>query len=309
MEARLLESEALDFVVPAKRNRWVLVHHHILKNAGSTILHVLRRSFRSKFATMHGPDPDSVLNGADVAAFLIGNPDLAAVSSHHIRYPTPTIPQVIVFDLCFFRDPLHRLWSMYKYLRRAEPVDDLTRSAKSLDSRPFFRHLLQEYPHVINDAQVSLLASRGEYTRPPAETDLRLALDSLHGISVLGVVDLFDQSALAAEYFLRPTFPALRFHYVKQNADPASHPSLELEKEAFRSEVGEDIFRQLERMNELDTELVASARKEVLRRFAMLPDQESRLADFQERCAILRATPTEMLGSQRMGRPPSSGGV
>jgi len=275
-------------IVPAPRNRWVLVHYHIFKNAGSTIENVLQRSFGSRFATLHGPEPDSALNGGDVAAFLTSYPDLAAISSHHVRYPKPVVPQVIVFDICFFRDPLQRLWSMYKFIRRSEPFDELSKGRKSMDARSFFEQLLQEHPHLVNDVQVCTLATRGEYTRPPTESDLRVALEVLSGISVLGVVELFDESALAAEYFLRPTFPMLQFHYLKQNADPASHASPEMERERFRREIGDSIFGQLERMNELDTELVACARTEVLRRWALMPNKDARVTDFRERCRALQ---------------------
>jgi|SRR5208283_512306 len=275
-------------IVPAGRNRWVLLHCHIFKNAGSTILSILRRSFGARFATLHGPEPDSVLNGQDIAAFLAERPDLAAISSHHVRYPKPVVPQVIVFDICFFRDPLQRLWSMYKFIRRSQREDELGQSAQSGDARGFFERLLQKHPHLVNDVQVNALANRGEYRRPPTERDLRLALEILDEISVLGLVELFDESALAAEYFLQPTFPVLRFHYVKQNADPASHGSPEWEKEEFRSQVGDGIYRQLERMNELDSELVACARTEVMRRWALLPNKDARVADFRKRCQALR---------------------
>ncbi len=273
--------------VPADRNRWVLLHYHIFKNAGSTIESVLQRSFGSRFATLHGPEVDSTLNGPDVAAFLASRPDLAAISSHHIRYPKPVAPQVIVFDMCFFRDPLQRLWSMYKFIRRSEQVEGAGKNSKPINARSFFEELLQEHPHLLNDVQVCALATRGEYTRPPTGADLRTALEILSQVSVLGVVELFDESALAAEYFLRPTFPELQFHYVKQNADPTSHPSPEREKEEFRSRVGDSIYGQLERMNELDTELVACARTEVMRRWALLPNKDARVADFRRRCRAL----------------------
>jgi hypothetical protein len=275
-------------IVPASGNRWVLLHYHVFKNAGSTIEHVLQRSFGTRFATLHGPEPDSVLNGGDIAAYLRDNPTVSAISSHHIRYPKPIIPEVIVFDICFFRDPMQRLWSMYKFMRRSAPAGELGKLANSADARSFFDHLLQEYPHLVNDVQVTTLASRGEYTRPPTETDLRSAREALNGISVLGVVDVFDESAIAAEYFLRPTFPMLRFHSAKQNADPESHASVEMEKENFRIQAGDSIYRQLERMNELDTELVASARTEVMRRWSLLPNKDARVADFRERCQGLR---------------------
>lgn len=276
------------YVVPSPRNRWVLLHYHIFKNAGSTIESVLQRSFGSRFATLHGPDADSVLNGADVAAFLESHPDLAAFSSHHIRYPKPVAPQVIVFDICFFRDPLQRLWSMYKFIRRSEQTEGSGKNSNSMNARSFFEELLQQQPHLLNDVQVCTLATRGEYTRPPTGADLRFAQRVLSDISVLGVVELFDESALAAEYFLRPTFPMLQFQYVKQNADPAAHPSPEKENEAFRSQVGDSIYGQLERMNELDTELLACARTEVMRRWALLPNKDARVADFRKRCRALR---------------------
>ncbi len=274
------------YVVPAPNNRWVLLHYHIFKNAGSTIESVLQRSFGSRFATLHGPEAGSALGGPDVATFLGEHPDLAAVSSHHVRYPKPVAPRVIVFDICFFRDPLQRLWSMYKFIRRCEQAGELVGTQKRLDARSYFEGLLQDHPHLLNDVQVCTLATRGEYTRPPTESDLRLAQEILSGVSVLGVVELFDESALAAEYFLRPTFPELQFHYVRQNADPGGYSSPEREKEEFRRHVGDSIYGQLVRMNELDTELVACARTEVMRRWSLLPNKDARVAEFRKRCRL-----------------------
>jgi len=276
-------------VVPAPESRWVLLHYHIFKNAGSTVEYILHRALGSKFSMLHGPSPSSVLHGSDVEAFLAAKPGILAISSHHIRYPKPIVPRVILFDICFFRDPLQRLWSMHKFQQRRDPVDEFGHISKSMDAPTFFSELLEQHPQMINDVQVNILANRGEYTRPPTETDLRVALDYLRQISVVGVVDLFDESAMAAEYFLRPTFPTLQFQYVKQNADADGHGDHDAEMERFRKEAGDSVYAELERMNRLDTELLAQARKEVLRRFEMLPSRGSRVADFRERCRILRA--------------------
>jgi Sulfotransferase family len=276
-------------VVPGVRNRWVLLHYHIFKNAGSTIESVLQRSFGSRFATLDGPDAGSTLNPPEIISFLEAHPDLAAISSHQIRYPKPVAPQLVVFDICFLRDPLQRLWSMYKFMRRSQPGDASARDARSLSARSFFEDLLEHKPYLLNDVQVCALATRGEYTRPPTSSDLRLALETMIGISVLGVVELFDESVLAAEYFLRPMFPELQFHYVKQNADPSRQLSPEKEKEEFRSQVGDSIYGQLERMNQLDIELMAGARSEVMRRWALLPSKDARVADFRKRCQVLLA--------------------
>ena len=274
-------------------NRPVLLHYHIFKNAGSTIEYILDRAFGEKLASVHGPDPDSFLDVAAIRSYLEAHPELAAVTSHHFLYPKPTIPGVAVFDLCFFRDPMKRLWSMYKYLRRAEPVDELGHASKTMDARAFFELLINEHPQVVNSFQVNLLANGGRYTHPLTELDLQAALRMLRPISVLGVVGLFDRSVVAAEYFLQGCFPSLRFDYVKVNADPAADHGRRPKNDEFRRRVGEEVYWRLERLNELDSALVAAARREVLRRWSLVPNRDVRLADFQRRCRALREADAE----------------
>jgi len=270
-----------DYVVPALPDRWVILHHHIFKNAGSTVDFALKRAFNGRFATIHGPTPDSVLRHSDVLRFLCAHPDVAAVSSHHLTYPKPSQPGWVFFDLCFFRDPLLRLWSMYRYLRRAESAGELGDLAKSMAPGAFFELLIEERPHLVNDVQVNILANGGAYTRPPSPADLDAAVATLGQISILGVVELFDQSLVAAEYFLQPAFARLQFHYVRQNASPAARSGL-------REEIGEGLYGHLRDMNRLDYRLLDLARQEVLRRYALVPQREERLAEFHSRCEALR---------------------
>lgn len=268
------------------------MHYHIFKNAGSTIEYVLRRAFGERFATVHGPAPDSILWPEDLVAFVASHPDIVAVSSHHLKYPKPSAPGLIVFDLCFLRDPIQRLWSVYNYLCRVESFDELSACAKSMSVRQFFELMIEEHPQLVNDVQVSLIANGGAYTRPPAFTDLRVAADVLRQISVVGLVDLFDESLVAAEYFLRPAFPRLQFQYVKQNVSPALSPNdgdTNVQPEQrLRAEIGDVLYRRLEQLNQLDFQLVARARREVRRRFALTPRCEERLSDFHSRCEVLR---------------------
>jgi hypothetical protein len=199
---------------------------------------------------------------------------------------------LILFDLCFLRDPIQRLWSVYKYLCRVESFDELSARAKSMSPRQFFELAIEEHPQLVNDVQVSLIVNGGAYTRPPAFTDLRVAVDVLRRISVIGLVDLFDESLTAAEYFLRPAFPRLQFQYVKQNVSPALSPNdgdtNVQPEEQLREAIGEVLYARLEQLNQLDYHLVARARQEVLRRFALMPRSEERLADFHSRCEVLR---------------------
>ena len=284
--------EGSAFIVPASPNRWVIAHYHIFKNAGSTLEYVLRRAFGERFATVHGPASDSVLRQADLVSFLQAHPDIVAVSSHHLNYPKPDVPGLILFDLCFLRDPIQRLWSVYNYLCRVESFDELSACAKSMPPRQFFELMIEEHPQLVNDVQVSVIANGGAYTRPPAFTDLRVAVDVLRRMAVVGLVDMFDKSLVAAEYFLRPAFPRLQFQYVKQNVAPALSPNdgdtNVQPEEQLREAIGDVLYNRLEQLNQLDYHLVARTKQEVERRFALMPRREERLADFQSRCEVLR---------------------
>jgi len=269
-----------EYILPVSPARFVVLHYHIFKNAGSTVQYALRHAFGEGFATLHGPDTNSSLPGQQVASFLQAHPEITAISSHHLKYPKPVAPGVIMFDLCVLREPIDRLWSMYKYFQRAEPVDDLSRNAKGMDARPFFDFLLEQHPHLLNDVQVNVLANAGAYTRPPDSADLAAALKVAREMAVIGAVELFDESLVTAEYFLRPAFPAIRLEYVSQNVSPG----VDLQ---IREEVGYAIYRQLQEMNRLDRELVSWAYSEVRRRFGLVPDAPARLVAFRGRCVAL----------------------
>jgi hypothetical protein len=107
-------------------------------------------------------------------------------------------------------------------------------------------------------------------------------------MSVISVVDLFDESMVAAEYFLCPAFPSLQLEYVSQNVSPK-------DAEPFRDAVGARIYQQIEKMNQLDGELLSQARGEVRRRFELVPDAKDRLAGFRRRCAELAEAPSKVI--------------
>ena len=93
------------------------------------------------------------MTGVELEEFLVKNPSVAAISSHHLKYPLPEIPRTQIFDLCFPHDPIERLWSMHKYFRRAEPNDELSERAKGSDLRSFAEILIRDHPQMINDVK------------------------------------------------------------------------------------------------------------------------------------------------------------
>jgi hypothetical protein len=273
----------------------VIVHYHIFKNGGSTLETILQRQFGTRFARLHGATPESTLDFEDLADFLIERREIAAVSSHHLRYPKFAIRRMALFDCCFLRHPLTRLHSVYTYLRGINSSDSLCLHAHEQTPREFMQWLLDRFPNIVSNIQVTQLGNAGLFTRPANEADLARAIAVLQDMAIPGLVERFDESLVAAEYFLNPAFPDISLEYAPQNISPRGisfQPGISTsdDRQALLRELwGDDIYQELAHLNQLDLALFQRAEDEVLRRFDLVPGREARLLDFNRRCLALRA--------------------
>jgi len=278
--------------------RFVLVHYHIFKNGGSTIESILDREFQGRFATVHGRTPNCTLDAEDLASFLKSNTGVAAISSHHFRYPKPSIRNVALFDWCFIRHPLDRIRSIYTYFRGMESngiseskgalKDPLGELARRHMPREFVSALLRDRPHMISDVQVMLLGHAGIFTRPATEEDFERAVAALPDMSIPGLVEMFDESLLAAEHFLQPAFPGLRLEYVPQNVSYADTGARTDRETTWNRLWGADMTAELKRLNQLDLRLYSATEQEISRRLRLVPHAQQRLAEFRGRCRHLQ---------------------
>lgn len=252
--------------------RFVLLHYHILKNAGSTIEEILYFNFRERLARIDKRDRDGHVSNADIVAHLDKNPQIAAFSSHQIQYPAPQAPGYLFFDLCFLREPVDRIRSIYDYFRlkpsEGDPVSDMANRAGEGE---FVAHLIENYPWMVNDVQVNLLANGVINDQPQGEQDLERATSRIMETSFLGVVDCFAESIVAGQHALRLAFPNLNCAQAPVNESGGLDGKLAARIETFRQACGETIYGELERLNRMDVELLGRARAEVLRRFEQVP--------------------------------------
>jgi hypothetical protein len=271
--------------------RFILLHYHILKNAGTTVESILERNFGAGFARYDSPEPNALIPNGGLLSFLERNPHIRAVSSHQMRYPRPESAGAIFFDLCFLRDPIDRIRSMYDDFRRRPPSDDPV-SVLARGSAPgeFVAGLVARHPHLVNDPQVVLLANRGAYDHPPGRADLDRAVDVMLRMSLVGVVDFFNESCVAGQYYLNPVFPALDCAAVPANVSRAVRGGLVERTRAFRAACDRRVYAQLQALNALDEELVARARAEVRRRFELAPDHDARLLALRHRVEAISGT-------------------
>ena len=252
--------------------RFVLLHYHFLKNAGTTIENILDRNFGERFARVETPERSGHYTNAALLDFLEKHPDVAAVSSHQIRHPLPEARGYLFFDLCFLRDPIDRVRSMYDYFRdkpaAGDPLSDL---ANRDVLGEFITCLVERFREEVTNVQVALLAHGGVDEHPPDERDFAVALERVLDTAFLGVVDRFEQSLLAGRHFLDPVFPALDCSFTPANVSGGMKGSVAARRRNLREVCGRAVYRELVRRNALDCELVRRARAEVRRRLALIP--------------------------------------
>jgi ribosomal protein S18 acetylase RimI-like enzyme len=264
--------------------RFVILHYHIFKNAGTAIQNLLKSNFGARFSEFEGDSADCQLSGNSLVAWLERNPEVQAVSSHQLRYPKPEAPGFVFFDFCFLRDPIDRIYSIYTFFRQHPPQSDpLSALAHETTLGRFVAQLVEGYPHLVNDVQVTMLATDGAYRRPPGARDLARATQTLLGMSFPGVADCFYESMVAGQYFWKPVFPDFENDAKPANVSRAPGSTLKSRLKAIRSACGNTLYEELERLNALDRELVRRARVEVARRFRLTPDHVRRLAELRSR--------------------------
>jgi len=259
------------------RVRFVLLHYHFFKNAGSTIEDILAESFFENYGRLDTTDFDGAVSQEELISYLRRYPRMKAISSHQFRYPVPQARGYIFFDLCFLRDPIDRIRSMYDYFRQkpvpGEPASELARE-RSIGG--FIAGLVEQHAYRASNVQVNMLAN-GVVNDPPVESDLIRATQVMLQTAFLGVVDCFHESLIAGQHSLQPVFPNLAV--AQPPANVSSGPDSAAE---FKRACDPDVYAELARLNALDSELVSRARAEVHRRFSMVPDGQARLRELQE---------------------------
>ena len=269
--------------------RFVLLHYHILKNAGTTVENILDRSFGHRYCAIDEEERDAHFPNASLLSLVSRNSHLKAISSHQLRYPVPTVPGLIFFDLCFLRDPIDRIRSTYDYFREKPAAGDpVSHYANELPLGEFIARLIQEMPWYVNDVQVNLL-SNGVVNDCPRKEDLDRAIARLMQMSFPGVVDCFAESLVAGQYFLQPIFPELDCAASAQNVSRGFGGAMAERIARVKEACANKVFAELLSLNAMDLDLLDRARLEIERRCSLIPEQPARALRDRVQSGALRA--------------------
>jgi hypothetical protein len=155
------------------------------------------------------------------------------------------------------------------------------------------KQLVRDSPNIVGNVQVTQIANAGAFARPANESDLERAVRIFCDMALPGAVELFTESLVAAEYFLKPAFPNLRLHCIPLNVSRSTQGShsgdrIDDVEDRLIALWGKETCQELLRLNQLDLELYRRAQSEVQRRLFLLPDLNERMVDFEARCEKLR---------------------
>ena len=244
-------------------SRKLILHHHLFKNAGSSVDAILAETFGPALGFIEGPQPWSVLEPAALLDFVAARPDLAAVSSHQARLIDVPPPGLELLPILLLRHPIDRARSVYDFARRQ--TGDLSRGARVAQSLSFADYVLwRAQPGngaVISNFQTVVLAATATDMRVAVagETDLDAAKARLARLPTFGLVERFDESLARFRAWLAGAGFALAEARTVENQTPGRPSTLQARLERIRADLGEAAYAGLVAMNRLDLELHAHA--------------------------------------------------
>lgn len=230
----------------------VIIHYHIFKNAGSSLDLALQQHFGNQWTTYEGSHAHDLRTSADIGKFLKANPAIRALSSHLAR---PPLPHGNALPIVFLRNPLLRARSVYEFTRK-DPGQPF-REATTGTFADYLDWALSGAPGgvVIRNYQVIHLSSasfadQGILAAQASDADLLEAKALLQSWKAIGIVEKYAQSLEVIEHAYRQVFPQLALQPEHVNrSDTTSR------EDSIRDEIGERLYLEFNRQNQLDNQL------------------------------------------------------
>lgn len=225
--------------------RSIILHYHLFKNAGTSVDELLEENFPGRCVAREFSEGGDN-NSAIIADWIRSNPEATGFSTHTGRGPVPSVEGVKIFPIMFFRDPIDRLLSAYRF-ERTQDADTLgARAAKEGD----FGHYVRRQLEIEGDRQCrNFHTHRLASLRPGQESELTRAVRALDDLSLAGHVPEFERSFSKFRSLVAPEFPDFHEKDIRANSTT----------ERYASTSGEldDATRQLlMRHNQDDLELL-----------------------------------------------------
>ena len=181
----------------------LLVHVHLPKNAGSSLLNLFRDSFGDRHCDLYFEDPRVEHTFHSIVSQLQVNPGVISISSHSFTDFPPLLGYRIPLYICFLRNPIDRHMSYYRYCKKnyalltKEHRMMLPNAFLKMSVRNFFEWKAEhEKKHgYTGNHQVQYFARAN---------DLKKATEVLSNFFFVGIVEELDRSVSLLRKKLQP---------------------------------------------------------------------------------------------------------
>jgi hypothetical protein len=265
--------------------RTVIAHGHIFKNAGTTFDWALQRNFGNGFCDHRDDDLMGRYGASYLAQYLLDNPGISAISSHHLC-DTSAIEGIDIIPVYILRHPIERILSVYNFERKQDSSSPGAIAAKKYNFKDYVQWRMEPTVNgVIRNYHTVYLAGL-QSRKPPVECTLdtfNSAMIKVHS-SLVGLVEKFDASMVKFEESLKSRNIDLDLSYIKQNVNTERSTVAGSEISYIAEELG-DLFKEVLNKNSYDLALYSAAAQQLENE--QCNEYSGKLADFEKRCAQL----------------------
>lgn len=258
--------ERYDRTIDKMKQRNVLVHYHIFKNAGTTFERVLDENFGDQHLAFDGPFSFSQVNQDQLATVIDHHPSHVAFSSHQIHLPVPSSLDFRAIPAVFVRHPLLRIRSVYLFSQRNEARGN-PRDAREAHAglEEWVATMLAGDKNRLHLSNLQTGALSRSYNLPPKRKgeagrvcfDLQAAINNLILVPCLGRTEHFDRDVKSFSETLAHF--GLTFSHQPGKAENVSSPdygqSAEQQLKAMQSSLTAETWEKLLWMNHQDLAL------------------------------------------------------
>lgn len=247
--SRQVAATSATLTVPAPGpRRTVILHHHLFKNAGTSLDALLQEQFPGRWETREFPG-NQVANRSETAEWIRSCPDAVCFSSHTAVLGV-SVSGVDIIPVVFVRHPIDRIASAYAF----EHQQDAHGFGATLARNTTLRGYIETRLSLPRDRQC-----RNFHTHRFADavdstgSEFERALKAIETLPFVGVVEDFDHSIARLQELLRGRgFGAVTFGSVQRNMSSGRSRTLDERLERIADDIGAELYATLERVNEDD---------------------------------------------------------
>ena len=267
------------------KQRNVIIHCHIFKNAGSTLDSALLQNFDDSFVD-HREDHLIRGNKNFLNNYLQDNPHIKAFSSHSVFYTPKSFDNIVLHPIYFLRHPIERIKSVYNF-EKLQPKENScgAKMAKKLDFKSYIAwRMKNEVSATTRNLQTIFLGGIGPHDSN-IEDKFESALFNLNSLPLIGIVDRYDESMVVFENYLKTFYPEIDLSYIRRNVtdtDPESTTEKKVTKilKILPVELRNEVIQK----NYYDNMLYNVANKLLDIKIKRVEDFERKLKKFKMKC-------------------------